>query len=938
MACLYTNRSQGPLYTVTFVERGLCGYGFEFDVHAISYPPKYYSNMTGSLFPFTSNPTMKLYAGRYWYGYHAYGSPFSGGEGNFTVSGPTTVYLNYSGVPANYCDNKQSINASALNSNAVNTTRMQNGTITGNTATIIVPSQNLTLTAGWSTRRISPLSIPMAQQVQPASYPVYIPVTITNNQSAPTPPGFQQQITIDAASFSQYERGDLGNMRFYYEGSELYSWCESGCSNASADTIFWVKLPSQIPAQSDITLDMVFEQPATGYDGVYAGEAPQLSPTYAEYDNGASVFSSYSSADAAALPSITTPQFPFIADGYITPVAGGENDVTYVPNGNITTNNVVLAASLRNSDGSRSGHYCTCYEDAIFYGNPYPNYADGGFVAYPLNPGSYYVDTLVIPDANAQDSYMEVDYNNNYSHTCAYLCNPPYYTTTGGKITSGQGYWLRTRLYPPNGVMPGVSLGQAEQCQGAAGTQAAAGALGAPICTTATSTTSTTTSTSTSVATTTIPPTPTICSWFCSGYQVTFTETGLPEGGLLCFISLCSVPQWTVTLDGVSQSSTGTSMSFYAQDGTYSYNVSSLQGYIPTKQSGTVNVNNDNPAPVGIDFVPATTYEVTFTESGLPLGPGWCWPFWACSTPQWSVGFDGVSQASTGTSMSFYAQGDGTYTYTITPPSGYPSSPGFGAVTVNNQAPNPITVSFNTQTNVPYDEQLLSTFTAPQNYNIISYTVNAVAQQGPHGYGPAYLVNGLTNAHYWYQLGLYYNWPGSSGGPGFYMEYEVWTSPAKTLPPMRVDFSGPVIAGDKIQLTLSFLNGNVEMEAKDLNTGAIAIPPTGFIPTAGTTFEEGSDCTNNGCIFTGLMTEEYHVNPYYGTESQVEYLSVNPQSLGAATIAIDERGVSGFRDSELPSPVYTPNPSKLWCFTYNNAVIESTATEFITGGQPTCNR
>ena len=48
-------------------------------------------------------------------------------------------------------------------------------------------------------------------------------------------------------------------------------------------------------------------------------------------------------------------------------------------------------------------------------------------------------------------------------------------------------------------------------------------------------------------------------------YKVTFTETGLPEGGLPCFISLCSVPQWTVKLDGVSQSSTGTSMSFYAQ-------------------------------------------------------------------------------------------------------------------------------------------------------------------------------------------------------------------------------------------------------------------------------------------------------------------------------------------------------------------------------------
>jgi hypothetical protein len=556
------------LYTVTFVERGLCGYGFEFDVHAISYQPTCYSNMTGSLFPFTSNPTMKLYAGRYWYGYHAYGSPFSGGEGNFTVSGPTTVYLNYSGVPANYCDNKQSVNASALNSNAINTTQMQNGTITGNTATIIVPSQNLTLTAGWSTRRISPLSIPMAQQVQATSYPVYIPVTITNNQSAPTPPGFQQQITIDAAGFSQYERGDLGNIRFYYEGSELYSWCESGCSNASADTIFWVKLPSQIPAQSSITLDMVFEQPTTGYDGVYAGEAPQLSPTYAEYDNGANVFIDYYNFAGTSLPS----GFSQFGTGKLTVHNGlylSQNSGDFGVDGpqspfQYYTGDMLACQTYSGQfygdgawgDVDGEANYFALGDDVgtshYAYGN-YPGHFNAAQSGTPsgitphvftmmFSPGQevkYMIDYAMLPDTFTvgESSSMQLGFKISGDNSTGFL------------------QWARNRLTPPNGVMPGVSLGQAVQCQGAAGTQAAAGALGAPICTTTTSTTSTTT----------IPQTPTICSWFCSGYQVTFTETGLPEGGLLCFISLCSVPQWTVTLDGVSQSSTGTSMSFYAQ-------------------------------------------------------------------------------------------------------------------------------------------------------------------------------------------------------------------------------------------------------------------------------------------------------------------------------------------------------------------------------------
>ena len=106
-------------------------------------------------------------------------------------------------------------------------------------------------------------------------------------------------------------------------------------------------------------------------------------------------------------------------------------------------------------------------------------------------------------------------------------------------------------------------------------------------------------------------------------------------------------------------------------------------------------------------------------------------------------------------------------------------------------APPPaIQVNFNKGSSVGYDEQLFSDFTA-QNYTSLSYTVTAIAQNGSDGYGPAYLLNGRRNSNYWYQLSIYYNWPGLTGGSGFYMEEEVWTSTTHSLPSLRVDFSGP---------------------------------------------------------------------------------------------------------------------------------------------------
>ena len=143
------------------------------------------------------------------------------------------------------------------------------------------------------------------------NYIGYSNVVVTSPVTVPAP--FQLMLTFNPTSngYSNAESPDLGNLRFYYGSSELYSWCESGCSSASSSATFWVTLTNQITAGQNNIITMYF-LPAEGsvcpsctydteYDGVYAGEAPQLSSTYGQYDNGQNVFSFYDNFAGNAL-------------------------------------------------------------------------------------------------------------------------------------------------------------------------------------------------------------------------------------------------------------------------------------------------------------------------------------------------------------------------------------------------------------------------------------------------------------------------------------------------------------------------------------------------------------------------------------------------------------------------------------------------------------
>ena len=136
----------------------------------------------------------------------------------------------------------------------------------------------------------------------------YVVVTFSNTQTSATASPFQQMLTINPSLYTSLESTDLGNIRFFQTLSggifsgPVDSWLESIAStpaNTATSATFWLSLPNGIPASSQLSIYMDFSA-TTEFDGIIAGEAPQLSSTYGQYDNGANIFLYYNNGGSTA--------------------------------------------------------------------------------------------------------------------------------------------------------------------------------------------------------------------------------------------------------------------------------------------------------------------------------------------------------------------------------------------------------------------------------------------------------------------------------------------------------------------------------------------------------------------------------------------------------------------------------------------------------------
>jgi len=142
-------------------------------------------------------------------------------------------------------------------------------------------------------------------------------------------------------------------------------------------------------------------------------------------------------------------------------------------------------------------------------------------------------------------------------------------------------------------------------------------------------------------------------------YDVTFIETGLPNGTL-----------WSVTVGGKIANSTTDQIGFVLANGTVLWNVTALSGYTINHLIGTVIVEGANQSVMILFTARLSTYVLTFTEKGLSSGTNW------------SVSIGTSTHYSNGGPTVTFKESNGTVSYTIGPVHGYSVDTATGSVTL----------------------------------------------------------------------------------------------------------------------------------------------------------------------------------------------------------------------------------------------------------------
>jgi Thermopsin/Periplasmic copper-binding protein (NosD) len=170
---------------------------------------------------------------------------------------------------------------------------------------------------------------------------------------------------------------------------------------------------------------------------------------------------------------------------------------------------------------------------------------------------------------------------------------------------------------------------------------------------------------------------------FAVNYTVTFSESGLPGS-----------TSWSVVLNGIEQTTTGTTIVFAEVAGTYSYTVLAPSNWAASPSTGNVSGSGSYLVPVAFTSTVVPMYTVWLNETGL-----------SGASPTWSAYFNGLQTTGSGSSLVFSVPA-GTYNYQIVSVAGYTASPSSGVVTVSGNYS--LAVLF-TPTYVPVTVQLHET-------------------------------------------------------------------------------------------------------------------------------------------------------------------------------------------------------------------------------------
>ena len=319
-------------------------------------------------------------------------------------------------------------------------------------------------------------------------YPNLFNVKLTNTQNIDTPSSFQQMLQLPVSQLQSYTpilASDFHNVRFVYNGTGIPAWLES-ISNGVAT--IWVKLPVSIPANSSITIDMEVDA-SLNFDGKYWGEAPHLSPTYAEYDDGASVFGAYDNFAGTSLSSKWTEiNSPLISVNNGIIVTGNSNStggivlntkysfpaILEAYSGNIWGYaGFMFVNDINGSPYSYNGWWSTGSSSGQAYdglvadpwgtisGNPGFQYAiNGGIYTFGSSIASIVLNNIVSIYSSGSTVGQLINYGSTNSQSISASLPSTTYNIEiyAGPNNSISLHWIRYRAYPPNGVMPTVEV------------------------------------------------------------------------------------------------------------------------------------------------------------------------------------------------------------------------------------------------------------------------------------------------------------------------------------------------------------------------------------------------------------------------------------------------------------------------------------------------
>jgi len=319
-----------------------------------------------------------------------------------------------------------------------------------------------------------------------AKLPLFsLPLKIENNQSAPNPSNFQQELVFNSYKYKKYEAANLDNIKFIYpNGTVVPSWLETNNSYNSSHTVYWLKIGS-IPANNFITVYMLFlNKTINTFNNISTGEAPQLSLSYAEYDDGRNVFTFYGDFHGDALNST---KWDVISDGGTYNVSNGLTTSSTLSNYIYITSRQTFSypALFEWYSGpfTQNAPFVNAIQFGFYTVTPaeelYLGAVDHIYLNYAVNATADVLSASTIINNNAGSDLYSVfangtkvglyfNYKSIMNESSDYLpTNVPFTAVLNYEsgLTTPTIYWARVRTYPVNGTMPNVVIGNISTVQ-----------------------------------------------------------------------------------------------------------------------------------------------------------------------------------------------------------------------------------------------------------------------------------------------------------------------------------------------------------------------------------------------------------------------------------------------------------------------------------------